>query len=144
MHGATLLALPTDPGGSPSTTPALEKPPNGGVAGAYHEPGSALSSPSHLTTTLPPPMTAFTLLPHPRAPYTLCSPPGSPRPAAVHRARPAAHTLTLSKKENSCRVPYLPTAAMDRSLVPRSFIFFCGKKSWLSMPCASPAACLSL
>lgn len=26
-------------------------------------------------------------------------------------------------------MPYLPTAAMDRSLVPRSFIFFCGEKS---------------
>lgn len=25
-------------------------------------------------------------------------------------------------------MPYFPTAAMDRSLVPRSFIFFCGEK----------------
>lgn len=51
--------------------------------------------------------------------------------------QPSVPPVTLSKKENSCRVPYFPTAAMDRSLVPRSFIFFCGGKCVLSVLCAS-------
>lgn len=49
--------------------------------------------------------------------------------AAVSRWKgPQRASLTLSKKENSCSVPYFPTAAMDRSLVPLSFIFFCREK----------------
>lgn len=66
------------------------------------------------------PRTTVALLPGPRRTW---------QEAAVSRWRgPQRASLTLSKKENSCSVPYFPTAAMDRSLLPRSFIFFCGEK----------------
>lgn len=62
-----------------------------------------------------------TVAPHKDVAGSSCVQPRGPRAS-----------LTLSKKENSCSVPYLPTAATDRSLVPRSFIFFCREKPRLN------------
>ena len=66
---------------------------------------------------------------------------GQRRPGKARRS--LVSPLTLSKKENSCRVPYLPTVAMDRSLVPRSFIFFCRERVHaMDALCISRVACV--
>lgn len=75
------------------------------------------SCPPPATSPLPPPLTSTAQIRAGR---------GQPGPGKAWRS--LVPPLTLSKKENSCRVPYLPTVAMDRSLVPRSFIFFCGER----------------